>query len=126
MTDDEYRTFLEYLFQQYVAPRRDRLFGLLGDSRMFGYVMSRLRAATQIVNYATGHCRDDEELYKTYRLEKLRDVIRDVREPLSSLRQAVEEAGFLNAIGEHLEPIIDGMAAARLPTDRSRCSTLPW
>jgi hypothetical protein len=117
MTDDQYKTFLQYLYQQYIEPRRHYLAPFTDPRRNGSFTLTQLRRAMQTVDYVNSHCRNDDEIYEIFRAEWFQGLANSVRVSLSSTRSLAEESGFLDAIEGHLEAIIDGLAVECVPAE---------
>jgi len=117
MTDAEYREFLSFLLERYVRPRiarvRDRHHRHFEDE--LSYHLDQGVRSAQVLRFAEGYCHDDEDIYTTFTLERLKRTVSETRYSLEFSNRLVDEAGFLDACESHAGEIADGLAAVHLP-----------
>lgn len=117
MTETEYREFLSFLFERYVRPRlnrvRDRHRHHFEDD--FSYHLNQAVRSAQILRFIESYCQDTEDVYRTFRLERLKNAVSDTRYSLEFSNRLVDEAGFLDACESHTREIAGGLEAAQLP-----------
>jgi len=117
MTDAEYREFLTYLHERYVRPRiarvRHRYHHHFEDE--LSYNLDQAIRSAQLLRFVEGYCHDDEAIYKTFTLDRLKSTVSETRHSLEFSNRLTDEAGFLDAYDSHAREIADGLAAAHLP-----------
>lgn len=116
MTDDEYRQFLGFLFDRYVRPRLPRLRGEFHHAMQeWNYHLSRAQSAAQLLRYIGMYCDSDEDVYRTFTLNRLQRAVHDTRTSLVFSNRAAEDAGFIDAIEAHAEDVVTGLEVRHLP-----------
>ena len=120
MTEQEYKDFLVYLFSEYAESKIRRLFrGLHPIERHheFDWEFRRLREAMNVINYVKHNCDSDDEIYETFRMEILGSTVRSVRSGVRTSSNMAKRSGFLDAIDDHFEEIIDGIKPEYFPKE---------
>jgi len=120
MTDQEYKDFLTYLFNEYVEARIHRVsrhFHPLEWRHEFGWQWQRLRAGMDVTNYIKHNCETDDEIYQTFTLDKLKSTVDGVEDGVKLNDRMTTESGFLSAIDDHFEEIVNGMKPEYFPTE---------
>ena len=117
MSDEDYKRFLEYVFNQFVRERVARLDEWFDGPRFhhWGYQWRRLKRASDLVRYIQANCDDADDIYSTFRLERLRDTVGDIQDDVRWSNRLAEEAGFLDALEAHFDELVDGLRADYLP-----------
>jgi len=118
MSDDEYRAFLEYLFQSYVRYRlhgAEKYFERRRGHHYCHHELRRLRRAMHIIRYIQSYCDDTDEIYATFKKNVLRRVADDVRGAVYASDCLAEDFGFLDAIDAHYPEIVSGMKLEHFP-----------
>ncbi len=118
MHNDEYKAFLEYLFHTYIRDRLHRIERYWDGphgGRMWHYETGRLRRAMHIIRYIQLHCDNDDDIYATFKAERLRRVVGDVRGRVLESQHLADAGGFLDAIDEHYAAIVAGMTLGHFP-----------
>jgi hypothetical protein len=117
MTDDEYRQFLSFLFERYVRPRIPRLRREFHHHMMdeWNYHLSEAERAAQIMRYIEMYCDNDEDVYRTFTLGRLRSAVSDTRFSLEFSNRVAEEAGYLEAMEPHARDVLEGLEARHMP-----------
>lgn len=117
MTEAEYRELLSYLFERYVRPRlarvRHRYRHHMEDE--LSYHLDQAVRSAQVFRFLENYCRDDEDAYRTFTLERLKSAVSETRYSLEFSNRLTDEAGFLDACESHLREIAEGLAADHLP-----------
>jgi hypothetical protein len=117
MTEAEYREFLSFLFERYVRPR-------LGQLRRrhrhhfedeFAYHLDEAVRCARVFRFIESYCWGDDEVYETFRLERLDRAVRETHWSSSFSVDLAEEAGFIDAYESHRREIADGLDAVHLP-----------
>jgi hypothetical protein len=117
MTDEEYRAFLNVLFEHYVRPRLPRSRRRHHHHMMeeWAYHLDEAQKAARIARFIESQCSDDGEIYRTFTMQRLRDAISETQYSLAFARNEMTEDGFLDAFEEHAPEILDGLAPHHLP-----------
>jgi hypothetical protein len=117
MTDDEYREFLTFLFERYVRHRLPRVRRRFHHHMMeeWYYHLDQTQRASQVLRYIETNCDDDDEIYRTFTLERLTRAVSDTRDSVEFGDRMVEEAGFLDALEAHADDILGGLQVQHLP-----------
>lgn len=117
MTDDEYRELLAILFERYVRPRLPRVRRRFRHHMMeeWDYHLDQAERAAQVLRFIDSQINDDEEIYGTFTLQRLRSTVADTRNSLEFANRAMDEAGFLEIFDTHGSELLDGLAVQHLP-----------
>lgn len=112
MNEDEYQAFLEHLFDTYIRDRLHRLDRYFDHPKMghrWNYEHERLRRAMHIIRYIQAHCDSTDDIYSTFRDDRLRRTVDEVRDGVRFNTRLAEESGFLDAIDAYYTEIVEGM-----------------
>ena len=118
MTNDEYKSFLQYIFHEYIEKRLHRLGKYFDHPKMFhhwDYEWQRLKKGIQLLKYIQDVCNDEDEIYDTFRLDGLRRAIDSVEDGVRWHNRLANEAGFFDAWESHYEEIIEGVQVKLMP-----------
>lgn len=118
MDEKEYEKFMTYLYNEYVRPRRTRLrkhFHPLEWHHGWGWEWERLRSASNLVRFINRNCSDEDEIYRTITLERIRRLPDEVRDGVRLNNRLSEELGFLDAFDAHYGEIVEGMKLEHMP-----------
>jgi hypothetical protein len=117
MTDDEYREFLTFLFEHYVRPRLGRVRRRFHHHMMeeWVYHLDQAQHALHVLRYIETNCDDDDDIYRTFTLERLTRAVSDTRNAVEFGDRMAEEAGFLDALEAHADDVLSGLQAQHLP-----------
>lgn len=117
MTDDEYREFLTFLFERYVRPRLGRVWRRFHHHMMeeWVYHIDQAQRALHVLRYIETNCDDDDDIYRTFTLERLTRAVSDTHSAVVFGDRMAEEAGFLDALEAHADDILNGLQAQHLP-----------
>jgi hypothetical protein len=77
----------------------------------------RLRESMDIINFIKYHCDSDDDIYETFRMERLKATVEGVKYGVRWNNQIASEAGFLSAIEDHFAEILEGMAPEYFPPE---------
>ena len=117
MNKSEYREFLSFLFERYVRPRiarvRHRYRHHFEDE--LSYHLDQAIRSAQVLRFVESYCHDDEEVYRTFTLERLKSAVSETRYSFDFSNRLADEAGFIEAIESHMREIADGLGAGYLP-----------
>ena len=116
MENEEYKAFLKYIFNEYIQPRINRI-GRWDPHEMdqWSYEWRRLKRAVDLVNYINNHCKDTDDIYNTFTLERLGRAVEDVEYGVRWHNRLAEKAGFLDAFDSYYDEIVDGLEAELFP-----------
>ena len=118
MTKDEFHSFLEYVYNEYLRERIHRAARYFDDPRILyhrGYEMKGLRRALYVINYIQAHCDDDDDVYSTFRSGALSDAVDQVRRSVRWNNELAREVGLLDALDQYYEEIVAGLDIADFP-----------
>lgn len=118
MTNEEYKSFLKYVFHEYTEKRLHRLgkyFDKQGMHHEWRYEWRRLMSALHLMRYIQDVCNDKDDVYSTFRLERLRSAIGEIEDGLRWHNRLAEEAGFFDAWDAFYDEIVDGIRADLMP-----------
>jgi len=117
MSDAEYREFLSFLFERYVRPRvarlRHRYARHMEDE--FSYYFERCARSTQVLRFIESNCYDTEDIYTTFRIERLAGLVYGIRDTVDFSNRIADEGGFLDACQSHARQIADGLVLVHFP-----------
>jgi hypothetical protein len=117
MTDDEYREFLTFLFERYVRPRIGRVRRRFHHHMMeeWVYHLDQAQEALHVLRYIEANCDSDDEIYRTFTLERLARAVSDTRNAVVFGDRVADDAGFLDALEAHADDILSGLQTHHLP-----------
>jgi len=117
MTNDEYKEFLKYIFDEYIQPRIHRIghYWYPEMNRHWHDEWRGLKRAVDLINYIDSHCDDQNDIYRTFTLERLRKAVDEVEYSVHWNNRLAEEAGFLDAFDSHYNEIIQGLNIELFP-----------
>lgn len=118
MTNDEYREFLKYIFNEYIRPRIHRIGRYYDHPKMWHhweYEWRGLKRAVDLINYINNHCDDSDDIYETFTLERLRRAVGEIEEGVLWNNRIAEETGFLDALDAYYDEIVEGLEAELFP-----------
>lgn len=116
--NDDYRDFLGYLFDAYVRSRRShhRFYDRrLGPGSM-DYHFERMRRAAELSRFIVSFS-DDDDVYRTFQPEPVREAISDVSDGLSLNNKLLDEFGFMDVLDVHYNEIVEGLNAEQFPEE---------
>jgi len=118
MSEQEYKHFLEYIFNEYVRDRLPRVHDHyefeLHHHRRDKYLHILKRPAI-LTRYIHAYCDDEGDIYRTFTAGALGGIIRNVETGLHRSNRLLEQAGFLDAFDSYLEEIIEGIKPEYFP-----------
>ena len=120
MNDDDYHAFLGYVFDTHVRPRLNRASNHLHHGPMgseFAYELERMRHTSQLTQFIQAFSEHDDEIYSTFRPERLRQVVYDVSNELRRSNRLLEDSGFIDALDAHYDEIVDGLTPEHFPQE---------
>lgn len=119
MTNDEYKEFLKYIFNEYIRSRIYRMEHLFDHPHQFeywNYQLLRLKRAVGLINYINDYSSGDSStIYGTFTLSGLRGTISIIREGVNHNNYRAEETGFLDALDSYYDEIVEGLAIELFP-----------
>lgn len=117
MTDEEYREFLAILTRRYVQPKiprlRRRFHHRMEDEWL--YHLDQAERAARMLRFIENNCNDDDDVYRTFTLDRIASAVSDTRWSLQFSNRTIEEAGFLDAFEPHANEILAGLRPEHLP-----------
>lgn len=120
MNEQEYKDFLAYLSNEYIERRKHRFLRRFHHYEMeyvFDQQWHSLIASMGVINFIKYHCDSDDDIYKTFRMERLKATVNSVKNGVRINEQIASDAGFLSAIEDHFAEIIDGMVPEYFPPE---------
>lgn len=121
MSDQEYKDYLNYLFDQNVTIPRTLI---KGRSARFSKstdqaeeALEGLRRAMGIVNYIWEQLDEDGDIYRIFREEVLRETVGNARKGVIVGHDLANETGLLQVVTEHFDEIIEGMRVEHFPKE---------
>lgn len=118
MTNDEYQSFLKYVFHEYIEKRLPRLRRYFDHPKMcheWEYEWRRLKRALHLLKYIQDVCDDTDDIYSTFHLDRLRRAIGEVQDGVRWHNRLANEGGFFDAWDSHFEEIIEGVCVELIP-----------
>ncbi len=116
-SEREYRELLEFLFEQYIRPRlpelRDRWGG--GPYDRFSHELARAIRAARLLRFVRTHFAYDEEVYRTFTPESLKQAVEDVRDSEQVALALMERGGFEDMLRDYGPQIAAGLKPEHLP-----------
>ena len=123
MEDSEYTKFMQYVFEKYVEPRLSPVGSMLKDP-LYNYDWDRewikLRDACRLLRCLSLNCKETEEIYETFRPERLDRLKKDVTSSCQWHFGLAERSGFLEALDAHLDQIVEGLKPEHLPEEEKK------
>lgn len=117
MTNDEYKEFLKYIFNEYIRPRIHRI-ECYYDKRGFNHLhdsLRHLKRSVDLINYISNHCEDSGDIYRTFTLERLKISVEQIQIGVHENNRIAEKAGFLDALDAYYDEIVEGLAVELFP-----------
>lgn len=119
MDEKEYEKFMTYLYNEYVRPRRTRFWRHFRHFDEWHYPLvrelERLRNASNLIRFINRNCPDEDEIYRTITLERIKRLPYEVSNGVSLNNRLTEESGFLDAFDGHYDEIVEGMKLEHMP-----------
>src|SRR5258708_31158485 len=110
---------MNYLFERHVRPRlarlRRRMFHHMEDE--FQYHLDQAERSARVLRFIENYWDDDEDGYRTFKIERLSRAVSDTRSSLSFSNRITEEGGFLDAYESHETEILYGLQPDHLPAE---------
>lgn len=117
MSRDDFRSFLQYIFDDYVRKRVDRLRLKHPFHHDWEYELDRLRAALHVLDYIQHYCSDDESIYRTFNINALREAVEAVEQAVRRSTRGLREIGLLDAFDNYFDEILDGLDIDDFPEE---------
>ena len=118
MNEQEYKDFLAYLSNEYIERRKYRVLKRFRHWEYeFDWQWHRLIASMGVINFIKYYCDNDDAIYKTFRMERLKTTVDDVEDGIRMNNRIVSDTGFLSAVEDHFAEILDGMAPEYFPPE---------
>ncbi|KUM90253.1 hypothetical protein AQI88_38790 [Streptomyces cellostaticus] len=118
MTNDEFDAFLRYLAEEYLERRlpitRRRLRHHFEDE--IGWTLDQLREAHQALNYIHDAMPRDEDIYETFTLDALTEIIEHASHGVRFQNRLAEDAGLMEVMDEYFTDLASGLRADHLPS----------
>lgn len=118
MTNDEYKSFLKYVFHEFIEKRIHRLGRYFDHPKMFhewDWQWRRLRKGLHLMRYIQDVCNDTNDIYETFRRERLAGAIDEIEDGMKWHNRLAEESGFFDAWDSHYEEIVAGLGIDLIP-----------
>ena len=117
MTDDEYREFLTFLFERYVRPRIGRVRRRFHHHMMeeWVYHLDQAQHALHVLRYIEINCDSDDDIYRTFTLERLTRAVSDTRSAVEFGRSYGRGSWVSRRLEVHADDILSGLQAHHLP-----------
>ncbi|WP_141699312.1 hypothetical protein [Candidatus Thiosymbion oneisti] len=120
MPNDEYKKYLEFLFEEYVKNRlslgrryihkmRFEKYGFEGEQR-------RLQKAVFLCRYIHSFCDDDDEILRTFTLPALQDHVGTIMDAYRDNNRLLDKLGIIDCLESHYEKIVSGIEYELLPS----------
>ncbi|BDM74916.1 hypothetical protein HEK616_84030 (plasmid) [Streptomyces nigrescens] len=118
MTNDEFDAFLRYLAEEHLERRlpmtRRRLRHHFEDE--VGWTLDRMREAHQALNYIHDTMPRDEDIYETFTLDALEEIIGHANHGVRFQNRLAEDAGLMEVMDEYFIDLASGLRADHLPS----------
>ena len=117
-TRDEFRSFLEHVYNEYIRKRVHRIGRYFRDSAMLHqceYRWNGLRRAIHNIDYTQTYCSDSDDVYKTFRPERLRRIVQEIEDGVRLNIRLGAEVGVLDALDEYFGEIMSRLDIADFP-----------
>jgi len=120
MTRDEFHSFLEYVYNEYLRKRVHRIgrhFDHPEMSHHWEYEWQGLKRALHVIDYAQLYCDDTDDIYRTFRLDRLRRAVDEIRNGVRWNNRLAREIGLLDALDQYYEQLVSGLDAEDFPAE---------
>lgn len=120
MTRDEFRSFLEYVYNEYLRKsihRVGRHFDHREMSYHWEYEWRGLRRALHVIEYTQSHCDNDDDIYRTFQLKRLRRAVDEVEDGVRWNIHLAREIGLLDALDQYYAELVSGLDAEDFPAE---------
>jgi len=78
-------------------------------------VLERLKKAVRTLRSINEICEDADDLYQTFTRERLSELIIDIRNGVNTAKRLAEATGFLDALDQYFDVMIDCLRAEHFP-----------
>lgn len=118
MTNEEYIEFLKYVISQYIIPRLDKMRRhWMHHPMYFGewdYQWRRLRDAIALANLIYS-LTENRDIYDIFKPDGVGKIIGDIKDGVNLSKNMAEDGGFLDALNNHYDEIIEGLTIDLFP-----------
>ena len=118
MSPEEYKQFLEYVFNEYIRTRihriRHRHFEGLFHHR-YCCPMQMAEEASHLLRFIDTHCEHSDDIYEAFTLRRLARLAEEVQNTLKFNNDVARDSGFADALDAHFPEIVDGIMAEYMP-----------
>lgn len=122
MNREEYEKFMEFLFEEHVR-RRSSLwrprYHPFEWSDKFGWEWERTKRAAQITRFISRHCHDEDEIYRIFSKECIKQLPDDVARGLRLNDRLCEDFGFKEIADSYFVEICEGMVPEHMPPEET-------
>ncbi len=119
MTDEEYRKFLQWLYDEYVRNRRYHLRTFLerhGPPGDYWEMMRHLCHAVRSVRFMKAESENEFHTPSVFADSAMNEILQAIRHAASVNKDALDQSGILDALDAHLPQILEGLRAEHLPS----------
>ncbi|PYX73026.1 MAG: hypothetical protein DMG72_13790 [Acidobacteria bacterium] len=108
---------MTFLFERYVRPRIPRIRHRFHHHMMeeWYYHIDQAARASHVLRFIESYCEDNDDVYRTFTVERLARAVSDTRYSLDFNNRTIEEAGFLDAFEGHYRDILAHLEPSHLP-----------
>lgn len=116
MANEDYKNFLNFIFNECIQPRIFYFPKYHPFERYDWYHdLDRLKRAVDLVNFINKHCQNSNDIYNTFKLERLRGAVDAIEDGVRCNNRLAEETGFLNAFDTYYDQIVEGLDVELFP-----------
>jgi len=113
--EKEYEKFMIYLYDEYVRSGDRKMARKYLHPMELGYECEKLVRASNLLRYINRHCRSEDEIYRTIKMERIEELQDEVNHGTRVNRRMLEESGFMEVIDSHYDEIVSGMKLEHMP-----------
>jgi hypothetical protein len=120
MTRDEFHSFLEYVYNEYLRKsihRVGRYFDHPKMSHHWEYEWRGLKRALHVIEYTQSCCDNEDDIYHTFKLERLRRAVDEIQDGVRWNNRLAREIGLLDALDQYYTELVSGLDAEDFPPE---------
>ena len=115
----EFRNFLEYVYNEYLRKRLHRIGRYFDHPKMYHYweyEWRGLKRALHVIAYINAYCDDVDDIYRTFRIERLRRAVNEIESGVQWNNRLANEIGLLEALDQYYAEIVSGIDISDFPS----------
>lgn len=118
MTNNEFHSFLEYVYNEHLRKRIHRIGRDFGHREVFHrweYEWQGLKRALHVIDYIQTYCDDEDDIYRTFRIDRLGRAVDEIKNGVHWHNWLAREIGLLDALDQYYQELSSGLDIADFP-----------